>query len=104
MELNQSQINFLRWIRDNDHNVSRWLNEDGKSPNRKKPNFSIMEITGPMGSVRISSEDEQHILHMFEADDIKRTRRIFKLSSAGEAALAQSALHDRQDDAGGGEA
>lgn len=88
--LTPEQRRALEWIRDNDHHKAEWLLASGKRPRAKDgpEKWVIMELAGSGGSIRIPAEVMAATCDMITP--IGSRTRIYGLSDAGRAALAQS--------------
>lgn len=74
--MTESQIRALRWIRDFEHTQSAW-NRD----------MSAITQKGAQGSITISVEDWDALRPCFEPDPDFSSKRIWRLTEAGHAAL-----------------
>jgi hypothetical protein len=75
--LTEAQRRALRWIDENPHTKSSWVS-----------GWTVLELSGPTGSIRIPEADTKALLPFI---GIGRNDRIHDVNEAGRRALVQEA-------------
>lgn len=84
--LTDSQLNVLRWLRDNPSNHGEWT-VNGEPIRRQHPDtWNLLVISGPTGNVNITARDNEALHRYVTAGP--SPNKLYGPNEAGLAALA----------------